>query len=159
MKAVWALGLASVALFMGLGWYLQPLQPNIVALQFTFSPGAFQAVLDAWGPQGVALFRRHLVVDDVLLLCYGAFGYLLVHRSAWFGSFSPSAQRRVAALMPLAALCDALENLLHGYLTGEGVAAAPAVYGAAGATASAKWFCLLLFALLSALVAWRWRKT
>lgn len=158
MKAVWALGLASVALFMGLGWYLQPLQPNIVALQFTFSPDAFQSVLDAWGPQGVQLFRLHLVIDDVLLLCYGAFGYLLVQRSAWFGGFAPANQRRMAALMPLAALCDAEENLLHGYLTGEGVAAAAAVYGAAGIAASAKWFCLLLFALLSAMVAWRWRK-
>ena len=66
MKVVWALGLASVALFMGLGWYLQPLQPNIVALQFTFSPDAFQAVLDAWGAQGVQRFRLHLVIDDVL---------------------------------------------------------------------------------------------
>ena len=157
MQAVWALGLASVALFMGLGWYLQPLQPNIVALQFTFSPDAFQSVLDAWGPQGVQLFRLHLVIDDVLLLCYGAFGYLLVQRSAWFGGFAPANQRRMAALMPLAALCDAEENL-HGYLTGEGVAAAAAVYGAAGIAASAKWFCLLLFALLSAMVAWRWRK-
>ncbi len=155
MKAVWALGVAALAVFVGLGWYLQPLQPNIVALQFTFSPDAFQTVLNAWGAQGVQRFRMHLVIDDVLLLCYGAFGYLLVQRSAWFGSFSPASQRRVAALMPLAALCDAVENLLHGYLTGEGVVAAPAVYGAAGAAASAKWLCLLLFALLCARVAWR----
>lgn len=158
MKVVWALGLASVALFMGLGWYLQPLQPNIVALQFTFSPDAFQAVLDAWGAQGVQRFRLHLVIDDVLLLCYGAFGYLLVQRSARFGGFAPANQRRMAALMPTAALCDAVENLLQGYLTGEGVTAAAAVYGAAGIAASAKWFCLLLFALLSARVAWRRRK-
>ena len=158
MQAVWALGLASVALFMGLGWYLQPLQPNIVALQFTFSPDAFQSVLDAWGPQGVQLFRLHLVIDDVLLLCYGAFGYLLVQRSAWFGSFLPTSQRRVAALMPLAALCDAVENLLHGYLTGEGVVAAPALYGAAGVASSLKWLCLLLFALLCAVAAWRRRR-
>lgn len=155
MKPVWALGLASVALFMGLGWYLQPLQPNIVALQFTYSPSAFQTVLDAWGVQGVQRFRLHLVIDDVLLLCYGAFGYLLVRRSAWFRGFSPANQRRVAMLMPLAALCDAVENLLHGYLTGESVAAAPAVYGVAGVAASAKWLCLLLFVLLCAVAAWR----
>ena len=100
----------------------------------------------------------HLVIDDVLLLCYGAFGYLLVQRSAWFGSFSPSTQRRVAALMPLAAVCDAVENLLHGYLTGEGIAAAPAVYGAAGVAASAKWLCLLLFVLLCAVVTGKRRR-
>lgn len=153
MKVVWTLGLASAGLFMGLGWFLQPLQPNLVALQFTFNPQAFQAVLDAWGPQGVQRFRMHLVVDDVLLVCYGVFGYLLVRRSAWFGGFSPVSQRRVAALMPFAALFDAAENLLHGYLTGEGVAAAAVVYSAAGIAATAKWLCLLLFIVLCTVAA------
>lgn len=155
MKSVWVLGLASVGLFIALGWYLQPLQPSVVALQFTFSPGAFQAVLEGWGAQGVQRFRLHLVVDDVLLLCYGAFGYLLVQRGAWFGGFSTTARQRMAALMPLAALMDGVENLLHGYLTGEGVAAPPAVYGAAGSAAALKWLLLLAFALC---VAWALRR-
>ena len=155
MKPVWALGMAIVGLFMGLGWYLQPLQPSIVALQFTFSPGAFQAVLDAWGPQGMQRFRTHLGFDGALLLCYGAFGYLLVVRGPWFGGFSTLARRHVAILMPLAALFDAVENLLHGHLTSETLVTASVVYGAAGGAASAKWLCLLLFALLCAVAAWR----
>ena len=62
-KANWTLGIVTLALFVGLGVYLAPLNPNIVTLQFTFSPVAFQAVLDAWGPEGVARYRAHLPVD------------------------------------------------------------------------------------------------
>lgn len=150
MKSVWAWGLASVGLLIGLGVYLAPLQPSIVALQFTFTPGAFQAVLEAWGAQGVQRFRMHLPVDDVLLLCYGAFGFLLTRRTAWFGAFSPAAQHRVATLMPLAALCDAIENLLQGYLSGLQIPAAAPWYAVAGGVATVKWLLLLLFVLCAA---------
>lgn len=155
MKLVWLWGVASVGLLVGLGVYLLPLQPNLVALQFTFTPAAFHAVLDAWGPQGVALFRSHLPVDGVLLLCYGMFGYQLATRSTVFHGFSAAAQRRLALVMPLAAFFDSVENLLHGYLTGPSTQAAAAVYGAAGVAVSLKFLLLLLFAVCCGWSAFR----
>ncbi len=44
-------------LFVGLGIFLAPLHPSVVALQFTFSPYAFARVLHRGGPQGVQRYR------------------------------------------------------------------------------------------------------
>jgi len=40
----------SVVLLVDLGVYLSPLAPGVVALQLTWSPEAFAAMLHAWGP-------------------------------------------------------------------------------------------------------------
>ena len=96
---------ATVLLFLGLGVYLSPLQPGVVALQLTWSPEAFAAVVQAWGPEGVERFRRHLPVDGLLLWSYGTLGYLLTTRTAFLHPaalrFTP---RGVAGLLPFAAL-------------------------------------------------------
>jgi hypothetical protein len=110
--------MASAVLLTGLGVYLMPLQPSIVALQFTFSTEAFLAVLQAWKPAGVELFRSHLAVDGVLMLCYGAFGYLLAIRTAVFGRMSSEARHKLSLMMPVAACADAMENILHWLITG-----------------------------------------
>jgi hypothetical protein len=114
---VWASGLVSAGLFIGLAVYLLPLQPSLVALQFAGNADAFQAIVAQWQPEGVALFRSHLPVDAVLLVAYGAFGYLLTKRTMVFARYTPVWQLRVAALMPVAALADVGENSLHWYLT------------------------------------------
>lgn len=72
---------ACVLLFGGLGIYLAPMQPSVVALQLTFTPEAFAQVLQAWGPEGVQRFRRHLPVDGLLLLSYGTAGHWVVVRT------------------------------------------------------------------------------
>lgn len=141
--AVW--GWVSLALLVGLGAYLTPLKPNLVALQFTFTPEAFGRVLAAWQPAGVALFRSHLPVDGVLLLCYGWFGYLLASRSPLFSRYTAEGRRRLAGVLPLAALADSGENLLHWVLTADEAVAAPWVYALAGACASLKWLGLAVF--------------
>lgn len=153
------LKLAAVAcmlLFGGLGVYLAPLQPSVVALQLTFTPDAFAQVLQAWGPEGVQRFRNHLVVDGLLLLSYGAAGYLAVARTRFFEPLATWLSLRwVALLLPLAALCDAGENLLHWGLTGSEALAAPAGaawYLAAGLCAAFKWVGIGVFAL-AALIA------
>ena len=147
---------ACVLLFGGLGIYLAPLQPSVVALQFTFTPEAFAQVLQAWGPEGVQRFRNHLVVDGLLMLSYGAAGYLAVARTHFFEPLANRLPLRwVALLLPLAALCDAGENLLHWELTGSDALAAPAVaawYLAAGLCAAFKWVGIGVFAL-AALIA------
>lgn len=153
------LKLAAVAcmlLFGGLGVYLAPLQPSVVALQHTFTPDAFAQVLQAWGPEGVQRFRNHLAVDGLLLLSYGAVGYLAVACTLFFEPLATWLPLRwVALLLPLAALCDAGENLLHWELTGNAALAAPAGaawYLAAGLCAAFKWVGIGVFAL-AALIA------
>ena len=139
---------ACVLLFGGLGVYLAPLQPSVVALQLTFTPEAFAQVLHTWGPEGVQRFRQHLPVDGLLLLSYGAAGYLAVARTRFF---EPLAQHMplwwVALLLPLAAVCDAGENLLHWRLTGSDAPAVAAWYLAAGLCAAFKWLGIGVFAL------------
>lgn len=152
---------ASVLLFIGLGIYLAPLQPSVVALQLTFTPEAFAQVLQAWGPEGVQRFRNHLPVDGLLLLSYGAAGYWAVTRTRFF---DPVAQRIPACawawMLPVAAACDAGEDLLHWTLTGAQVFAtagtvAPEWYALAGACATLKWLGLLVFAIAAAAVRFR----
>ncbi|WP_296510334.1 hypothetical protein [Rhodoferax sp.] len=153
------LKLAAVAcalLFGGLGIYLAPLQPSVVALQFTFTPNAFAQVLQAWGPEGVQRFRTHLAVDGLLLLSYSAAGYLAVARTRVFRPLATWLPLRwVALLLPLAALCDAGENLLHWGLTQGDALAAPSGatwYLVAGLCAAFKWVGIAVFAL-SAVIA------
>lgn len=120
MKTLNATGIAALLLFTGLAIYLLPLQPNIIALQFAFSADAFRAILAQWGPEGVALFRSHLPVDAVLLVAYGAYGYLLSTRTAIFAEYTPVWRLRISVFMPVAALADAAEDVLHWYLTNGG---------------------------------------
>jgi hypothetical protein len=155
------LTLACVLFLGGLGLYLAPLQPSLVALQFTFTPEAFAQVLQAWGPEGVQRFRNHLPVDGLLLLSYGAAGYLAVTRTQLF---EPLATRLplqwVALLLPLAALCDAGENLLHWWLTGGDPLPAPVGatwYLAAGLCATFKWLGIVGFAIAALLARLRRR--
>ena len=143
--------LVGVLCFGGLGVYLTPLQPGVVALQLTFTPDAFAQVLQTWGPEGVQRFRKHLPVDVLLLLSYGVAGYLSVRRTRFFDSLQTWLPLHwVALLLPMAAVCDAGENLLHSMLTGADALSAPpsgAWYLAAGVFATFKWVGILVFAL------------
>ncbi|TAF83928.1 MAG: hypothetical protein EAZ54_04185 [Curvibacter sp.] len=136
--------------FGGLGVYLAPLQPSVVALQLTVTPDAFAQVLQTWGPDGVQRFRKHLPVDVLLLLSYGAAGYLSVRRTRFFPALPTWLPlQKVALLLPMAAVCDAGENLLHWMLTGSDALPVPpsaAWYLAAGIFATLKWVGILVFA-------------
>lgn len=113
-------GIAALLLFIALAIYLLPLQPNIVALQFAFNADAFRAILEQWQPEGVALFRSHLPVDAVLLVAYGVFGYLFTNRTEVFARYTPVWRMRISVFMPVAAVADAVEDVLHWYLTSGG---------------------------------------
>ncbi|MFY8041292.1 MAG: hypothetical protein ACOVOD_00015 [Rhodoferax sp.] len=151
--------LACVLFFGGLGLYLAPLQPSLVALQFTFTPEAFGQVLQAWGPEGVQRFRNHLPVDGLLLLSYSAAGYLAVTRTRLFEPLETRLPLQwVALLLPLAALCDAGENLLHWWLTGGDPLSSlvgTSWYWAAGLCATFKWLGFVAFAIAALLARLR----
>jgi hypothetical protein len=158
MILIWLSGLSALGLFVGLAWYLAPLQPNVVMLQLAFTPRAFGRIVHAWPPEHLQRYLAHLPVDGLLLASYGALGYLLATRSTLFAPLP--ARWRCAArwLLPLAALFDAVENLLHGWL-----AAAPRfgvawAYAVSATSSSLKWLLLLGFAgLVAAALARRGR--
>lgn len=156
LRAIWFTGLSALALLVGLGLYLAPLKPNLVALQFAFSPESFGLILVQWGSEGVALFRSHLPIDGILLLCYGTFGYLLAIRTRIFSNQSKATSHWLALLMPLSALADSGENLLHWLLTSSQVQMPSWVYALAGVFASLKWVGLVLFTAATVwAVVWR----
>lgn len=145
------LGLAALALFVGLAAWLAPLDPGVVQLQFAATPKAFGAIVHAWGAEGLARYRAHFPADFVLLACYAALGWRLVRRTRAFAPLAPRTGAFAAWALPAAALADAAENALHLWLT-----AAPRFdpawpYALAAACATAKWALLLGFA---ALLAW-----
>jgi hypothetical protein len=146
LRIVWLTGMAALALFAGIAWYLAPLTPNVLALQFTFSPRAFANVVHVWSPEQLARFRWHLLPDCALLASYGAFGYLLVSRSALFTHQRPMLRAAALWSLPLAAAFDAAENALHWWLTGAPRFGVELPFLASGLCATLKWLLLLGFA-------------
>lgn len=150
LRWVWFFGLTSLFLLLALAVYLLPLKPNLVALQFAFDPSTFAAVLAAWQPEGVALFRSHFPVDYVLLVCYGVFGYLLVSQTAVFAGAPPGQLRLLPWMLPVAAVGDATENTLHLILTAGAAHTEPLLYLLAGLGATVKFVLLVAFFVLLA---------
>lgn len=157
MRAVWISGLAALLLLIGLGVWLRPLEPGVVALQLSFTPQAFAQVVHAWPPEHLARFRAHLPVDGLLLLAYGFFCHGLATRSRVFRPLGARGRALATWAGPAAALCDAAENLMHAWLTAAPRFGQAPWYALSGGVALAKWLLLLAFALLlaGALVAGR----
>lgn len=151
-RATWILGLTSLTLLVALAAYLSPLQPSILALQFTFNQPSFQAILAAWKPEGVLLYRSHLPIDFGLLLFYGGFGYVLASKTAVFTPFSPVTGVLLRWLAPLAALCDMVEDALHWRFTSGVPQPDSSLYLVSGISSTLKCALLGVF-LLSVLLA------
>jgi hypothetical protein len=146
-RLVWFTGLASLGLFAGLAWYLAPLEPGVLALQFAFTPKAFAAIVHAWPAEHLEKFRAHLPIDCALLLGYGCFGYLLASRSKLFARSSRAARCAATWALPLAAAFDAAENALQGWLTAVPRFGVTLPYFAAALCSIAKWMLLAGFAI------------
>jgi hypothetical protein len=155
MRAVWTSGLLALALLAGLAVYLSPLKPGVVALQFAFTPAAFGEIISLWSTDDLLRYRRHLPVDFLLLAAYGAFGYLLVTRTSTFGSSGQSLRRLATWLLPLAALFDAAENVLHGWLIEGPHMEVSFAYAASTGFSALKWAMIAGFGLLLAHVRLR----
>lgn len=152
--ALWFSGLATLALSAGLAWYLAPLAPGVLALQLAFSPRDFGAVIHFWSPEQLQRFRQHLPADCLLAFCYGLFGYLLARGTGLFRNCGLLVRRFLAWALPLAAVCDGLENALHGWLTEAPRFATTWPYWAASGSALLKWSLLLAWGLAVVIALW-----
>lgn len=156
MKVVWFAGLLALGILLALGVYLAPLQPPLVALQLTFSREAFDAVAAQWGEQGVALFRKHLYPDFALMAAYALYGVCTVRYTRLFHMrFVPPIFWY--AIMPLAALADVAENMLHLAITAPQAQPLDWWYCAAGISASIKFGLIVLFLLVIVRRGWALR--
>lgn len=153
--ALWLTGLGALGLFAALLVALAPLEPGVLALQMAHTPRRFGAVVHQWSPAQLARYRAHLPFDGLLLLLYGSFGWLLAAHTRVLASLPPWLQRLAVPWLPAAALCDAIENLLHGWLTEAPRLGVAALYPLSTGCSLLKWFLLAGFALLVVAALWR----
>ncbi|HEX6363364.1 MAG TPA: hypothetical protein VFZ93_10430 [Albitalea sp.] len=146
-RALWATAAAALVLLAAIVAILWPLQPGALPLQFAHTPRAFAEIVHAWPPEHLRRYRLHLPLDTLLLLCYGAFGWLLAMRGALFATVRPAARRAAAALLPLAAAFDGAENALHWWLTEAPRFGVAPLYLVSATCTALKWLLLLAFAL------------
>lgn len=139
-------GGSAAALFVAMQFMLASLAPNILALQFAFTPASFQSVIDAWQAQGVAAYRAHFPFDFAFLLSYGVFGHLWATRVAERSGLDAASSARARWLAPAAALCDAAENLAHLHLLSSALAPQALLVALSATLALAKWLLLVGFA-------------
>jgi hypothetical protein len=147
MRLVWLSGLATAALAGGIAWYLAPLTPSALALQFAFTPRAFGEVIHFWSPEQLQRFRAHLPMDCLLLLSYALFGYLLAQRTQVFQALGAAGRRWATWALPLAAAFDVTENACHWWLSEVPRFAITWPYLLATGSATAKWLLLVAFGL------------
>lgn len=150
---LWLSGTTALLLFLAMVAYTWPLKPSIPCLQLTFSETAFKEILAQWGAAGRLRFHRHFFIDFPVLVSYGIFGYLLATASPLFKNQPLRHRRCLTWTLPLAALLDVLENLLHLHLSAEPSSLLPALYLAAGIVASGKWLLIAIFTITTGL-AW-----
>ncbi|WP_211169287.1 hypothetical protein [Aromatoleum toluvorans] len=155
MRIVWISGLTALALLAGIAWYLEPLSPGALALQFAFTPRAFGWIIHSWSPADLARYRDHLPADLALLAAYGVFGYFAATRARVFGACSPSFRRVLSWLLPVAAAFGALENALHWWLTAAPRFGVPLAYAVSAGASLLQWLLIVGFGLLSILAILR----
>ncbi len=145
MRYSTALGTLAIALFVGIGVYLLPLDPSILHLQFSFGEHAFNAVLSEWQPVGTARYRAHFPADFLFLGAYGVFGFLFGRERSQALVAQPKLAAGLTWSLPVAAVADALEDMLHLALTASDPPTNPALYALSGTAASFKWFGIAAF--------------
>ena len=129
--------------------YTRPLLPNLLALQLSFTETDFNSTLHHWPPENITRFKLHFLLDFPYLICYGALGFLITTRTKFFNYFSHSTKTVIALLLPLAAVADAMENVMQLYfLYGEKPFSA-SNYLLAGIISSTKWLLIISFVLIS----------
>lgn len=139
---------AALALFAGIAWYLAPLEPNILVLQFAFTPESFARVVHAWPDAHLQRYRAHLPIDGLLLLAYGAWGWLVASRTGLLHALPAALRRGARWCLPLAAVFDAAENALHWWLTAAPRFGVTLPYSFAASCAVIKWSLVFAFGAL-----------
>lgn len=151
MRAVYLSGLLVVAFGAVTFWMVSGLQPGVTVLQFAWTPRGFGEIVHVWSPEDLARYRLHLPVDSLLLLAYGSFGWLLATRTALFAALPGHSRVAARFVLPLAAVCDAVENVLHAWLTEMPRFGLHGLYLLSTTCSALKWALLFGFA---ALVLW-----
>ena len=139
------LGSLALALFIGIGIYLFPLNPNILHLQFAFSESEFQAVLSKWQPDGVSLYRAHFPADFLFMILYAVSGYRYGMERAPALRFQPLLSAVIKWALPLTAVADAAEDLLHILILSSAMVSVRMVYLLSGISSSLKWLGIFIF--------------
>jgi len=146
LKTIRIVALVSALLFTAMAIYTHPLTPCIPAIQLTFSESAFQAILDDWQSAGTYdRFKTHFALDFPFLVSYGVLGFLVSTRTRLFQNFSRPVKSLLSYTLPVAAVADAIENLMHLYFLSGAAPFISAQYLVAGVVASTKWLLILVF--------------
>lgn len=148
MRGVWISGVLAATSWLVMAWHLAELEPGVVALQLAWKPRMFGEIIHLWPPEALELYRRWLLFDGLVLLAYGAFGWLLAVRTRVFSPLPRIVRAAAPFVLPLAALLDAAENCLHWWLTEMPRFGMPSVYLASASCAALKWALLILFGVL-----------
>ena len=148
MRAVLVAGLLVAALTVVTLGCVSGLEPGMLVLQFAWTPRGFGEIIHVWPPADLQRYRRHLLVDTVLLLAYARFGWLLATRTALFRPLPRVVARCVPRVLPLAALFDAVENALHAWLTEMPRFGLDGVYLLSTVCSTLKWALLFGFGVL-----------
>ena len=144
-SALWISGLATLLLTVVMIVVFAPLGEKggieIVALQFSFTPDRFAAIVARWGDDGVALFRSRMWLDYLYPTAYSFLLAGLLFRKSGKGTF---------VWVPfLAGLFDFIENTIHLKILGKPnlfsplFAFSPSLVLLASLLATVKWMGIL----------------
>ena len=86
----------------------------------------------------------------MLLVAYGAFGSLVARHASAVQARGAPFRRVVEWTLPIAAVFDALENVLHWWLTEVPRFGVPVVYAISACSSLLKWLIIVGFAVLLA---------
>jgi len=141
------LGAVTALLFVTMAIQAAPLEPSIPTIQFSFSEASFNSVLAQWRPSGVERFKWHFAIDFPFLVSYGLFGYALSRYLSFMPGRSPLTAALSSSALPVAAVMDAAENLLHLGFIYAAITIPPALYFVAGVLATFKWTLIAVFVI------------
>ena len=144
-RRLWLSGALALLLFAAMAIHSAPLSPSIPVIQFTYGEAAFKAVLAQWGPIGIERFRSHFFIDFPFLTSYAVFGYLLARHAVPADTPNNTARTFLTWALPLAAVLDAGENLLHLRFIADGAYPMAGAYLLAGVVATGKWALIAAF--------------
>jgi hypothetical protein len=134
-----------------MGYQLRDVGGQLVSLQLTCDPRAFQAVLTAWTSEQLAQYQSHFLPDFFYPLAYGSVLASLMAKMMIRHQRS-HLWNRLLWLPGVAILTDYAENTLHLLMSHQGTLSAPHLVPVAFGFALVKWGVLvgLILGLLMA---------